>query len=92
MAERSNWVVEDFQRIAEIVEPGEVVHYSGGWARIVPGVPYLSGVCLPWNPIGSPARAEWVISRKPEPRPDNRTPDNRGIFLFRGPGVSRAAE
>jgi hypothetical protein len=92
LAERYNWITEDFQAIADHLPPGQVLYFDGPHRKFLSSTPFVSGFYLPDQYVtDDPELADFVVRLRPRDFRDVLTPENRRIFLFPSAGAGRGA-
>ena len=89
LAEENNWMISDFQAIADQLKPGDRIYYDKGHEQLLYRRPYIAGYVLKdqWVALHRDS-ADYVISKTRRYNSYNLTPENRRLFLFenRPPG------
>jgi hypothetical protein len=84
MADRSNWIPENFQRIAENLPGGKIVYYEGGYARFLKRRPYAAGFLLPDNPVTNNRDiADYLITYTKNETEQQLASGNDIVYLYR---------
>ena len=83
MADRSNWIPENFQRIAENLPPGKVVYYEGGYSRFLKRRPYAAGFLLPDNPVtNNKDIADYLVTYHEDDNAEQLASGNGSVYLY----------
>jgi len=83
MANKSNWIPENFQRIAENLPLEKVVFFERGYARFLKGRPYAAGFLLPDNPVTNNRDiADYLITYKKNETEEQLASGNDIVYLY----------
>lgn len=73
----------DFARALEQLRPNDRVYIPGGYRDLMNFRPYAVGFYLSRQVIAPQARADYALAAGRDFAPENLTPENRAVFLFR---------